>query len=71
MYIYIYIIYIFCNYILNTLQNKIYNKKDALNITNIFYISFYCKDDICVSTDYNYSDKPIEIPNNKGKIINI
>ena len=66
---FIYIIYILCNYIFNTSQSIIYNKNEVLNIHNEFYISFYCKDNICVSTDYSYLDKTIEIPNNKGEMI--
>jgi len=51
------------------MSNNYKTKDEVLKITNRYYISYYCKNDICVSTDYNYLDKTIEIPNDKGEII--
>jgi len=48
----------------------IVKKEEVLKITNEFYISFYCKDDICVSTDYDYSEKKVTIPDKNGNRIN-
>ena len=45
------------------------NKDEVLKLTDEFYISFYCKDDICVSTNYDYSETFIELPDKNGNKI--
>jgi len=44
-------------------------KDEVLKITNEYYISYYCKNDICSLTDYNYIKSYIEIPDNNGNLI--
>jgi len=60
----IFIYIVLCINFVNTYE--ILTKDEVLNITNRYYISFYCKDNICVSTDYNYNDSIIEIPDENG-----
>jgi len=39
----------------NIIMNEnILSKEEVLKITNKYYISYYCKDDICVLSDYDY-----------------
>jgi len=55
---------------INTYElNKIISKDEVLKIIDEFYISFYCKDDICVSTKNDYSEPYIEIPDKNGNKI--
>jgi len=42
---------------------------EVLNITNEYYISYYCKNNICVLTSYNYINSYIEIPDKKDNLI--
>jgi len=44
------------------------SKERVLNITDQFYNGYYCKNDICVLTDYDYSKPFIEIPDINGNI---
>ncbi|ORX33469.1 hypothetical protein BCR36DRAFT_412123 [Piromyces finnis] len=50
-------------------EGDILTKKEVLNITNEYYISFYCKNDICVLVHNEYFDRVIEIPNENGTMI--
>jgi len=43
-------------------------KEEVLNIKDNSYISYYCKNDICVEADYEYTKKFIEFPNKEGNI---
>jgi len=45
------------------------SKDEVLKITNEYYISFFCKNDTCVSTSYDYNDWFIEIPDENGNLI--
>jgi len=45
------------------------NIEEVLKITNNYYTSYYCKNDICVSIDYKYNDIFVEIPDSKGDVI--
>jgi len=45
----------------------IINKNEVLKITNEYFISFYCKDEICILVNVNY-DAFIELPNKNGDI---
>ncbi|ORX41832.1 hypothetical protein BCR36DRAFT_587695 [Piromyces finnis] len=49
--------------------NEVLSKKEVLNITNEFFISYYCKDDICVKTDNEYKEKFVEIPDKNERVI--
>ncbi|ORY86438.1 hypothetical protein LY90DRAFT_628908 [Neocallimastix californiae] len=44
------------------------SKEDVLKIKNEEFVSFYCKNDICVRTDPLYDDKTVEIPDEHGNI---
>ncbi|ORX81614.1 hypothetical protein BCR32DRAFT_279613 [Anaeromyces robustus] len=50
-------------------NTRILSKEEVLKIRNKYYISYYCKDDICVPSSYNYMGKTIEIPNKNGTLI--
>jgi len=41
---------------------------EVLNITNEYYISYYCKDNICILSDYNYSNDYIYFPEKDGNM---
>jgi len=51
------------------MNNNILSKEEVLKITNKYYISYYCEDDVCVLSDYNYYNKYIYFPDNNGDII--
>jgi len=42
--------------------------EDVLKIKNEYYVSFYCKNDICVETDFMYDDETVDIPDEHGNI---
>ena len=44
------------------------SKQEVLNITNEYYISYYCKNDICKFLDYNYSKSIINFPDEDGNL---
>jgi len=44
------------------------SKERVLNITDEFYGGYFCKNDICVSMDYQYEKPFIEIPDINGNI---
>jgi len=56
--IYYILIYIFIIKYINGNETKkgIY-KNNVLNLVNVYYVSFYCKDNICVSVDVGYADQ--------------
>jgi len=41
-------------YSLNVCNARILSKQEVLNIRSNYYISYYCKGDICASTTYSY-----------------
>jgi len=51
------------------MDKNILTKEEVIKITNEYYISYYCKNDICVLTDYNYANDYIEFPDNNGNLI--
>ena len=51
------------------MSQNILNKEEVLKITNEYYISYHCKNDICVLTNYDYSTHIINIPDEYGNII--
>ncbi|ORX83211.1 hypothetical protein BCR32DRAFT_308520 [Anaeromyces robustus] len=42
------------------------SKKEVLEIKDVFYISYYCKNDICVESPYDYVNPYIEFPEKNG-----
>jgi len=70
MIIYYFLFIIYINYIYTYNLYDVISKNEVLNITNEYYISFYCKNEICISVNYDYSDMNITIPNNNGDMIN-
>ncbi|OUM57132.1 hypothetical protein PIROE2DRAFT_65176, partial [Piromyces sp. E2] len=49
--------------------NRILSREEVLKIKNEYYISYYCKNDKCVETNYDYRDYFIEIPDDNGNLI--
>ncbi|KAG4086929.1 hypothetical protein H8356DRAFT_1371993 [Neocallimastix lanati (nom. inval.)] len=49
-------------------NSKIITKDDVLGIYDEYFISFYCKNDICAYLDNYYSKPFIEIPDKNGNI---
>ncbi|OUM56997.1 hypothetical protein PIROE2DRAFT_18158, partial [Piromyces sp. E2] len=45
------------------------SKDEVLKIKNVYYISYFCKNDTCVYTYYDYRDSIIEIPDENGNMI--
>jgi len=60
-FIFIYIIF-YIHFIKTYELNKILSKNEILKITDEYYLSFYCKNDTCVSIYYDYKNPYIEIP---------
>jgi len=50
-------------------KKKVLNKEKVLNTINVFQTSYYCKNDICVLVDNEYSKPFIEIPDKNGNIL--
>jgi len=48
--------------------NSYMTKDEVLKIKNNYYISFYCKDNICVEANYSYSQYTIDIPDVNGNV---
>ncbi|ORX80375.1 hypothetical protein BCR32DRAFT_245688 [Anaeromyces robustus] len=65
------ILYTIIYYIIIQLVNAVQtiSKEEVLKITNAYYISFYCKDDICVPVEYNFKQAYISIPDKNGNNI--
>jgi len=51
------------------MDNNYSTKEEVLKITNKYYISYYCKNNTCVLTDYNYANNYIEFPDKNGNLI--
>jgi len=49
-------------------DSNIRTKDDVLGIYDEYYISYYCKNDICAYMDYQYSKLFIEIQDKNGNI---
>jgi len=65
--LYLYII-IYIQFVNAYKKGVVLRKDEVLKITNEYYISFFCKNDTCVSVD-GYSDRTIEIPDENGNLI--
>eukprot|EP00833_Pecoramyces_ruminatium_P014793 jgi/Orpsp1_1/1188825/evm.model.d7180000067485.1 len=48
---------------------QVLSKEEVLKIKNQYFIGFYCKDDICVPTKYDYRNPYVEIPDKNGTLI--
>jgi len=60
--------------IYNTIYNiiiydKILSKEEVLKITNRYYISYHCRNDICILTDNDYCTHIVEFPDENGNLI--
>ncbi|KAG4096534.1 hypothetical protein H8356DRAFT_441196 [Neocallimastix lanati (nom. inval.)] len=44
------------------------SKEDVLKIKNENFLSFYCKNDICVQTESMYEDETVDIPDKNGNV---
>jgi len=64
--LYLYII-IYIQFVNAYEKGVVLSKDEVLKITNEYYISFFCKNDICVSVD-GY-ERTIEIPDENGNLI--
>lgn len=53
----------------NYIEGMIINKNEVLKIIDEQYISFQCKDDICILVDVDYNNSIIEFPNKNGGLI--
>jgi len=56
------------NYIYIYDNSKVHSKDDVLTFHDEFYISYYCKNDICVEIDNEYFNPFIEIPDKSGNV---
>ena len=50
-------------------EGRVLSKDEVLKIKNEYFLSFFCKNDTCVSTSYDYGDYIIEIPDGNGNMI--
>ena len=66
--IYYVLFFIYIKYIYTYELYKILSKNKVLNITNVYYISFYCF--FLISVNHDYSDMNITIPDKNGIMIN-
>jgi len=51
---------------LRIINCEIISKDEVLKFKDKFYVSFYCKDDICVYTDCYYNEPYVRIPDKEG-----
>jgi len=49
-------------------KDKTLNKNEVLKIKDKFYLSYYCRNNICVQVNCNYLPAFVEIPDEKGNI---
>lgn len=49
-------------------KNRTLNKTEVLKLRNQHYLSYYCKNDICVEINYEVFPLYVEIPDEKGNI---
>ncbi|ORX51030.1 hypothetical protein BCR36DRAFT_397246 [Piromyces finnis] len=56
-----------CNLYIYIDKNKVLNKTEVLKLKN-FYISYFCKNDICTEVNTNFLKQFVEIPDDKGNI---
>ena len=47
---------------------KYLTKDEVLKIKNVFFISFYYKDNFCVKTDNRYMENIVEFPDENGRM---
>ncbi|OUM61582.1 hypothetical protein PIROE2DRAFT_12362 [Piromyces sp. E2] len=47
----------------------ILSKDEVLDISDEYFISFYCKNNTCVSASYEYDEKTVVIPDENGNMI--
>ena len=45
---------------------KYLTKDEVVKIKNVFFIAFYCKDNLCVKTDNGYIENFVEFPDENG-----
>ena len=64
---YLYII-IYTQFVNAYEKGVVLSKDEVLKITNEYYISFFCKNDTCISVN-GYGDCTIEIPDENGNLI--
>ncbi|ORX52901.1 hypothetical protein BCR36DRAFT_323908 [Piromyces finnis] len=53
----------------NAYEGEVLSKDEVLKIKDEYYISYYCKEDICVEHSFDYDEHIIEIPNKNGTLI--
>jgi len=49
-------------------KNNIRSKKELLKDKNLYYVSYYCRNDTCIYVDNNYNKNFIEFPDEHGNI---
>lgn len=43
-------------------------KDEVLKLKNAYFVAFYCKDNLCAKTNYEYTDSFVEFPDENGKM---